>query len=106
MLTIVALGAIILCIFVIATYHSATTPMSLGGPDQPVFGLVPGALIQRLHSRPGGDPDRSVQLDHVPDHLHLDAGTVFGSGLGDFGPDVHGDLRRRLYFAGLRLRRG
>jgi MFS family permease len=60
------------------------------------------------HGLPAGirrHPDRAVQLDHVPDHLHPDARAFHRPGIGDLGPDVHGHFWRRVHLGAVRFRR-
>ncbi len=43
----------------------------------------------------GGARHRLLQLDHVPDHLHADAGAFHRARRRNLGPALHGDRRRR-----------
>jgi hypothetical protein len=92
LLMLVALGAIALCVVVIADQgHDGHAARRHAEPD-------PGPCPADQRPDPGlrGDADRPVQLDHVPDDLHPDPATVLGADLGDLGPAVHGHRGRRV----------
>ena len=102
MLAMVATFASILCLIVIATYPMPATPLGGRRPAQRQRRLQ-CAADHGLYSGLRRHPDRPVQLDHVPDHLHHHARTLDGPGLGDLRPDVHGHLRRRVHLDPVRL---